>query len=89
MLPSEDAQWVGAELTRRFGMPLWSFTLSVTDANRWALRLARLATGKSKIRFDTYLHHGWLDDTFAVPKPSPTEAPSRAPAMSLPRSRWI
>ena len=43
MLPSEDAQWVGAELTRRFGMPLWSFTLSATDANRWALRLARLA----------------------------------------------
>ena len=24
MLPSEDAQWVGAELTRRFGLPLWS-----------------------------------------------------------------
>jgi glutamate-1-semialdehyde 2,1-aminomutase len=46
MLPTEDAQWVGAELTRRFGMPLWSFTLSATDANRWAVRLARLATGR-------------------------------------------
>ena len=30
-------------------MPLWSFTLSATDANRWAVRLARLATGRSKI----------------------------------------
>ena len=49
MLPSADAQWVGAELTRRFGMPLWRFTLSATDANRWAIRLARLATGRSKI----------------------------------------
>ena len=39
----------GAELTRRFGMPLWSFTLSATDANRWAVRLARLATGRPKI----------------------------------------
>jgi glutamate-1-semialdehyde 2,1-aminomutase len=49
MLPTEEAQWVGAELTRRFGLPLWSFTLSATDANRWAVRLARLATGRSKI----------------------------------------
>ena len=49
MLPTEDAQWVGAELERRFGMPLWSFTLSATDANRWAIRLARLATGKPKV----------------------------------------
>ncbi|HET9759217.1 MAG TPA: aspartate aminotransferase family protein, partial [Nocardioidaceae bacterium] len=34
MLPTEDAEWVGAELTRRFGLPLWSFTLTATDANR-------------------------------------------------------
>src|SRR4029077_16812582 len=26
MMPSEDAAWVGAELTRRFGLPLWSFS---------------------------------------------------------------
>ncbi|MEO7069531.1 MAG: aspartate aminotransferase family protein, partial [Nostocoides sp.] len=32
MLPTDDAQWVAAELTRRFGMPLWSFALSATDA---------------------------------------------------------
>ena len=38
MLPSEDAEWVAAELTRRFGMAQWSFALSATDANRWALR---------------------------------------------------
>lgn len=49
MMPTEDAQWVGAELTRRFKVPLWSFTVSATDSNRWAIRLARLATGKSKI----------------------------------------
>ena len=42
MLPTADGEWVGAELTRRFGLPLWSFTLTATDANRWALRLARL-----------------------------------------------
>lgn len=67
MLPTGDAQWVGAELTRRFGMPLWSFTLTATDANRWAIRLARLATGKSKILVFAYCYHGSVDETFAVP----------------------
>ena len=67
MLPSEDAEWVGAELTRRFGLPLWSFTLSATDANRWAIRLARLATGRSKILVFAYSYHGSVDETFAVP----------------------
>ena len=46
MLPSADAQEVGAELTRRFGMPLWSFTLSATDANRWAVRLVAVRPSK-------------------------------------------
>lgn len=69
MLPSEDAQWVGAELTRRFGLPLWSFTLSATDANRWAVRLARLATGRPKILVFAYCYHGSVDETFAIPGP--------------------
>ena len=69
MLPTEDAQWVGAELSRRFGLPLWSFTLSATDANRWAVRLARLATGRSKILVFGYSYHGSVDETFAVPGP--------------------
>lgn len=72
MLPSEDAQWVGAELTRRFGMPLWSFTLSATDANRWALRLARLATGRSKVLVFAYCYHGSVDEAFALPGPDGT-----------------
>jgi hypothetical protein len=41
MLPTEDAAWVGEELGRRFGVALWSFALTATDANRWALRLCR------------------------------------------------
>ncbi|MGL4745804.1 MAG: transaminase [Dermatophilaceae bacterium] len=69
MLPTDDAQWVGAELTRRFGLPLWSFTLSATDANRWAVRLARLATGRPKILVFAYCYHGSVDETFALPGP--------------------
>ena len=41
MLPTEDALWVGEELARRFGLPRWQFALTATDANRFAIRLAR------------------------------------------------
>lgn len=64
MLPTEDAQWVGNDLTNRFGLPLWSFTLSATDANRWALRIARLVTGRPKILVFSYCYHGSVDETF-------------------------
>ena len=67
MLPTADAEWVGAELTRRFGLPLWSFTLTATDANRWAIRLARLATGRPKVLTFAYCYHGSVDEAFAVP----------------------
>ncbi|MEY2915640.1 MAG: Glutamate-semialdehyde -aminomutase 1, partial [Actinomycetota bacterium] len=41
MLPTEDAEWVGANLSARFGMAKWSFSLTAADANRWAIRLVR------------------------------------------------
>ena len=69
MLPTADAEWVGAELSRRFGLPLWSFTLTATDANRWAIRLARAATGRRKILTFAYCYHGSVDEAFAVPGP--------------------
>ncbi len=69
MLPTADAEWVAAELARRFGLPLWSFSLTATDANRWAIRLARLATGRSKILVFSYCYHGSVDEIFAVPGP--------------------
>jgi glutamate-1-semialdehyde 2,1-aminomutase len=69
MLPTTDAEWVGAELTRRFGLPRWSFTLTATDANRWAIRLARLATGRPKVLTFAYCYHGSVDEAFAVPGP--------------------
>jgi glutamate-1-semialdehyde 2,1-aminomutase len=64
MLPTEDAAWVGAELARRFGVPRWSFSLTATDANRWAIRLARLVTGRPKILVFNWCYHGTVDETF-------------------------
>ncbi len=66
MLPTEDAEWVGAELTRRFGMDKWSFSLTATDANRWAIRLVRAITGKPKILFHSYCYHGSVDESLIV-----------------------
>ncbi len=65
MLPSDDAVWVGEELTRRFGLPLWQFTLTATDANRFALRLARAITGRPKVVVHDHCYHGSVDETFA------------------------
>ena len=69
MMPTEDAAWVGAELTRRFGPPVWSFTLTATDANRWAIRLARQVSGRPKILVFAYCYHGSVDETFTVVGP--------------------
>ncbi len=84
MLPNADAEWVGAELSRRFGLPIWSFSLSATDANRWAIRLARLVTGKPKILVFSYSYHGSVDDTLVVlgPDGQPRSRPGNvAPAV--------
>ena len=69
MLPTEDAEWVGAELTRRFGLERWSFSLTATDANRWAIRLARALTGRSKILVNSYCYHGSVDESLIVVGP--------------------
>ena len=66
MLPSEDAIWVGRELARRFGLPRWQFALTATDANRFAIRLARELTGRQKILVFNWCYHGSVDETFAT-----------------------
>jgi glutamate-1-semialdehyde 2,1-aminomutase len=63
MLPSEDAVWVGNEMARRFGLPSWQFALTATDANRFAVRIARAVTGRSKILVFNWCYHGTVDET--------------------------
>jgi glutamate-1-semialdehyde 2,1-aminomutase len=66
MLPGEDALWVGQELARRFGLPRWQFALTATDANRFAIRLARGLTRRPKILVFNWCYHGTVDETFAT-----------------------
>ncbi len=66
MLPTGDALAVSAELADRFGLPLWQFTVSATDANRHVIRYARLITGRGKIVIIDRCYHGSVDETFAT-----------------------
>jgi glutamate-1-semialdehyde 2,1-aminomutase len=70
MLPGEDAIWVAEELARRFGVPYWQFALSATDANRFAIRLARHVTGRPRILVFNWCYHGTVDETFVVLGPN-------------------
>jgi glutamate-1-semialdehyde 2,1-aminomutase len=65
MLPTEDAAWVAEELSRRFGELRWQFTLTATDANRFAIRVARHLTRRPKILVFNYSYHGSVDESFA------------------------
>src|SRR5690606_26140715 len=49
MLPTADAIAVSENLSARFGLPYWQFTLTATDANRHAIRYARAITKRQKI----------------------------------------
>ena len=66
MLPTEDAAIVSGLLRDRFGLPLWQFTVSATDANRHVIRYSRMITGRSKIIVIDRCYHGSVDETFAT-----------------------
>ena len=64
MLPSPDANAVGALLAKRFGLPSWQIATTASDANRFALRAARAVTGRPKILVFNGCYHGAVDETF-------------------------
>ena len=62
MLPTEDALAVGHLLTERFGDFRWQIATTATDANRFALRVARAVTGRPKVLVFNGCYHGTVDD---------------------------
>jgi len=64
MLATEDAAWVGEELARRFGLPMWQSAMTASDANRFLLRWVRAATGRKKLLVFNGCYHGTVDDVF-------------------------
>ena len=62
MLPTEDALEVGTLLTEKFGPFRWQIATTASDANRFAMRVARAVTGKPKVLFFAACYHGAVDD---------------------------
>jgi glutamate-1-semialdehyde 2,1-aminomutase len=63
MLPSEDALALGRVLETHFGLPFWQIATTATDANRFALRVARAVTGRDTILVFNGCYHGSVDET--------------------------
>jgi len=64
MLPSEDAVGLGAKLADMFGLPQWQIATTASDANRFALRMARAITGRPMILVFNGCYHGAVEETF-------------------------
>jgi glutamate-1-semialdehyde 2,1-aminomutase len=62
LLPTEDGVEVAVELAKRFGLPSWQFTLSATQANTEAIRVARAVTGRSTVLMFDGKYHGQADE---------------------------
>jgi glutamate-1-semialdehyde 2,1-aminomutase len=62
LLPTEESIEVAEELARRYPVPMWQFTLSATQANTEAIRLARATTGREVIVLFEGHYHGHFDE---------------------------
>ena len=90
--PTEDAIVVAAELARRFGLPLWRFGNSGTEATMDAVHLMRAVTGRDKIVKIEGCYHGHHDSVMVsvineLDELGPAERPwSPASGAGIPRA---
>jgi glutamate-1-semialdehyde 2,1-aminomutase len=85
--PTRDAVVVAGELARRFGLPLWRFANSGTEATMDAVHLMRAITGRDLIIKVEGCYHGHHDSVQVSVTPEAGEAgpagkPAQAPASS-------
>ena len=66
MLPTEEALEAGRLLVERFGDFRWQIATTATDANRFAIRVARAVTGRPKILVFNGCYHGTVDDAMVT-----------------------
>ena len=66
MLPTQMALQAGHLLTKRFGAFQWQIATTATDANRFALRVARGITDRPKVLVFNGCYHGTVDETFVT-----------------------
>jgi glutamate-1-semialdehyde 2,1-aminomutase len=83
--PTRNAVAVGEELAGRFGLPLWRFANSGTEATMDAIHLMRAITGRDLIIKVEGCYHGHHDSVQVSVAPEPEEAgpaddPAQAPS---------
>jgi glutamate-1-semialdehyde 2,1-aminomutase len=83
--PCEANAEVAELLKDRYGLPMWRFTNSGTEATMDALRVAKGVTGRDKIVKVEGGYHGHHDEVMVSMKPSldaagPADAPNSVPA---------
>jgi glutamate-1-semialdehyde 2,1-aminomutase len=90
--PTADALAVATELARRFGLPLWRFANSGTEATLEAVHLMRAITGRDLIIKIEGCYHGHHDSVQVSVYPGademgPADRPASAPSSTgLPRA---
>ncbi len=72
--PTEDAVVVARELARRFGLPMWRYNNSGTEATMDAVHLMRVASGRAKIIKIEGSYHGHHDSVQVSVYPAADEA---------------
>jgi glutamate-1-semialdehyde 2,1-aminomutase len=87
--PCEGNADVAELLAQRYGLPMWRFTNSGTEATMDAIRVARGVTGRDKIVKVEGGYHGHHDEVMVSMKPSIAEAgPADAP-FSIPATAGL
>jgi glutamate-1-semialdehyde 2,1-aminomutase len=83
--PTKDLDVVGENLVDRFGLPLWRFANSGTEATLEAVRLMRAVTGRDVILKIEGSYHGHHDSLMFSVVPDPSRIGPREHPVTLPQ----
>src|SRR3954453_3341659 len=87
--PTEDAIWIAGELSRRFGLPLWRFANSGTEATMDVVHLMRAVTGRDVIIKVEGCYHGHHDSVQVSVLPDADEVGPADRPVAMPASAGI
>jgi glutamate-1-semialdehyde 2,1-aminomutase len=87
--PTRDLDVVGENLADRFGLPLWRFCNSGTEATLEAGRLMRANTGRDMLIKIEGTYHGHHDSLMFSVVPDPTKIGPREHPVTLPQAMGL